>query len=424
MTDAAIRVSVSKLSKVFDLQKRRRGRTGVSSTEVMALAMLGRSVLGRGVKEARRFYALRDINLKVRAGEIMGIIGRNGAGKSTMLKVLARVIDPSYGSIRLDGKVASLLELGAGFTGDLTVAENIALHVALSGGKHDPDLEQRILELAELTEYRDTDLDDCPGGAAARLSFATLISISSDIVLADEMLAVGDTRFKELVLTRIESVRAEGGCVLFVSHDLRAIAQICDRVMWIDRGQVRMVGDVRRVIRAYEAELKAKTSALDAGSGDAGKIIDLRLADADGHQVGSLRLDRAAYIECILQHLHPKVPLTLTFDVMQGRRQLVFSASQTIETGAGVPRALRARLKIPAHFLNQAHYELSARLHWTPENDARKEVVMKVGFATADSAAEKSVWGTWGGRRVGVIAPKLNWRISVERDQPIQTEQT
>ncbi len=146
------RISISKLSKVYDLQKRRRGRTGVSSREVSALWTLVRTLLRRGIKEHRRFYALRNINFEVRSGEIMGIIGRNGAGKSTMLKVLARVIDPTSGSIRIDGRIASLLELGAGFSGDLTVAENIALHVALSGGKADPELEERILELAELTE--------------------------------------------------------------------------------------------------------------------------------------------------------------------------------------------------------------------------------------------------------------------------------
>ena len=155
---------MANLSKVFDLQKRRKGRSGLGSRELAAMVQLGRSVLRRGVRVGRRFYALSDINLEVGSGEIMGIIGRNGAGKSTLLKILARVLDPTEGSVRLEGRVASLLELGAGFNGDLTVSENISLHIALSGSKPDPDLEERILTLSELGDYRDIDLDDCPGG--------------------------------------------------------------------------------------------------------------------------------------------------------------------------------------------------------------------------------------------------------------------
>jgi lipopolysaccharide transport system ATP-binding protein len=424
VTRSTARITVTNLSKVFDLQKRRRSRTGISSRELAMLGMLGRAVMQRGVKEGRRFFALRDISLEVRSGEIMGIIGRNGAGKSTMLKILARVLDPTAGVIRLNGRVAALLELGAGFSGDLTVAENIALHVALSGGKKDPALEERILELAELADFRDVDLDDCPGNAAARLSFATLISLNSEIVLADEMLAVGDERFKEMVLERIEKVRADGGCVLFVSHDLRAIAEICDRVMWIDRGQPRHVGTAREAIKAYEDDLHAQTSALDtAGTNDAGRIIDLRLADQDGHQVGSLRTDRSGFIECIFQHLRPDVPISLTFDLRYGQKQVVLSTAQTVEATGSRPRAFRGRVRIPARFLNQARYEVRARLRWTVEEEPQ-EVSMKTSFGAIDAASETSVWGAWSGPRLGLVAPRLRWRINKRKDAADATKQS
>ncbi len=414
MNGTTARIAVANLSKVFDLQKRRKGRSGLSSRELAAMVQLGRSVLRRGVRVGRRFYALSDINLEVGSGEIMGIIGRNGAGKSTLLKILARVLDPTEGSVRLEGRVASLLELGAGFNGDLTVSENISLHIALSGSKPDPDLEKRILTLSELGDYRDIDLDDCPGGASARLSFATLISVNSDIVLADEMLAVGDTRFKQLCLDRIGQVRDEGGCVLFVSHDLRAIAQICDRVMWIDRGKMRLVGSAKEVIRAYEAELHAKISALDpTASDDAAQIIDLRLASRAGEPIGALRLNRASYLECVFQHLRPDIPISLCFELTNGRKQIIYSAARTIEPVGTDPRAMRGRLKIPPHFLNEAGYQARAKVRWKVDNEPRKEVEMKTDFRAVDSDASESVWAGWDGDRRGLVAPRLAWRFGI-----------
>ena len=412
MTSKTPRIEVANLSKIFDLQKRRKGRTGLSSRELLAVGQLGRSVMGRGVREGRKFHALDDISLKVMPGEIVGVIGRNGAGKSTLLKILARVIDPTDGSVRLRGKAASLLELGAGFAGDLTVEENISLHMSLSGTKPDDELEERILKLAELTDYRDVDLDDCPGGASARLSFATLISIHSDIVLADEMLAVGDVRFKELVLKRIGEVRDEGGCVLFVSHDLRAIARICDRVMWIDRGKCRLEGSAADVVGAYEAELNAKISALDSTSeGDAGRIIDVRLSNRMGGQVGSLRIERPGYLDCIFQHLKPDTPLTLRFELSGARTRMIYSEAREIEAFDGGARAMRARVKVPSHFLNEANYRIRACLSWKTENQPRKEVDMRTEFRASDSSSKESVWAGWDGRRLGIVAPKLNWRV-------------
>ncbi len=385
---------------------------------------LVRSVLRRGIKQHRRFYALHNVNLQVRSGEIMGVIGRNGAGKSTLLKLLARVIDPTSGSVTLSGRVASLLELGAGFSGDLTVAENISLHVALSGGKEDPELEERILELAELTEYRDVDLDECPGGAAARLSFATLINLNSEIVLADEMLAVGDARFKSMVLERITQVRSEGGCVLFVSHDLRAIAEICDRAIWLDHGRIKLIGTAEEAIRAYEADLDAKTSALDVGSGEAGKIVDLRLTDAAGHQVGSVHVDKANFIECVFQHLRSDIPIGLTIELGFGRRHLVFSKTEMLEATKTGAQAFRSRLKLPGHFLNSGPYQARALLHWREGGELHRGKLVQTGFNAVDSDPTTSVWGGWEGRRVGVVAPKLRWRIDAVEDKPEVLAQT
>ena len=412
-------ITVDRLSKVFNLQKRRKGRTGVSTRELAAMGQLFRSVFGRGVKEGRRFHAVKNISLKVESGEIMGIIGRNGAGKSTLLKMLARVIDPTEGSVRMEGRIASLLELGAGFNGDMSVEENIDLQVSLTGGKSDPELVSQILELADLSDYRNIDLDDCPGSAATRLSFATLITLASEIVIADELLAVGNLQFKKLVLDRIKKVREDGGCVLFVSHDLSAIAELCDRVMWIDRGEAKMVGSAEDVIRAYEAELHAKTSALDsADANDVGRIVDLRLVRRGNQQVGAIELHRRAFLECVFQHVRPGTAMKLRIELNRGRRQVIYSSTRLIEADNGPAQAMSAQLRIPAHFLNEGNYQGKAVLRWDTDDGERKEVSMTTDFLAANSAEDRSVWGDWDGDRRGLVAPRLKWNISFPKRRP------
>jgi len=418
------RISVVNLTKVFDLQKRRKGRSGVSSREVMALMQMFRAVFRLGVKEHRRFYALRNISLDVGSGEIMGIIGRNGAGKSTLLKILARVIDPTEGSIRVEGRVASLLELGAGFNAELTVAENISLQVSFQGGKEDPELVQEILELADLVDYRDVELDDCPGPAAPRLAFATLVTLASEVVLADEMLAVGNQQFKQLVIDRIQKVKDDGGCVLFVSHDLDAITRLCDRVMWLDRGATKMVGPAREVVEAYEAEIRAKTAALDPAGDAAARIVDLRLTSTSGRQIGAMSMKKSAYIECLFQHLRPAIPLRLRFEVRSARKKAIYSDIQTLEAYDGDPSAQRARVKIPSHFLNAGSYIGRAVIRWEAEDGQRREVQDKVEFTAADTETESSIWGDYEGDRRGLIAPRLNWSHRVTRlREPREGEQ-
>lgn len=408
-------ISVAGLSKAFDLQKRRKGRSGVSSREIRALLQMLRAVFSRGIKEHRRFYALKNVSLDVESGEIMGIIGRNGAGKSTLLKILARVLDPTEGSIRVKGRVASLLELGAGFNGEMTVEENITLQMSFQGGKQDPDVIQEILELADLVDYREVELDECPGPAAARLSFATLITLSSEVVLADEMLAVGDQRFKQLVVERIRKVRDDGGCVLFVSHDLSAIARLCDRVMWLDRGEPRLVGPAKEVVQAYENALRARTSSLESSDDSAARVVDVRLAMTSGRQIGAMSLHRGTYLECIFQHLKPAVPLRFKFEIDNGRKQVIYAAVRTVEAIEGDARAMRARVKIPSHFLNAGSYRGRAVIRWETDDGGRGEVRQKIDFTAAEPASQKSVWGDWDGDRRGLVAPRLNWTHRIRR---------
>lgn len=206
----------------------------------------------------REVRALFDVDLRVKQGESVGIIGRNGAGKSTLLKVIAHVLRPTTGRVWTRGTIAPLIGLGAGFHPELTGYENIFLNGAILGFSHKEMLDkyEQIVEFSELHEFIHSPLRTYSSGMSLRLGFAIAASTNPDLLLIDEVLAVGDEAFKKKCLTRMEEFRASGTTVLFVSHALDAIQDTCNRTIWIDEGRVHMSGHSNEVIRAYRSYAK------------------------------------------------------------------------------------------------------------------------------------------------------------------------
>ena len=205
-----------------------------------------------------KFWALRDIDLEVGRGEVFGIIGQNGAGKSTLLKVIARVLRPTQGSIRVNGWVAPLLELGAGFDFELTGRENIYLNGTILGfSKHDIDRRiDRIIEFAGLREFIDAPLRTYSTGMVARLGFAVATDERPDILIVDEILSVGDNEFQTRSFERIQGFQAEGTTILLVSHGLNRVREMCTRVMWLDHGKMKALGSAESVIDRYLGRIR------------------------------------------------------------------------------------------------------------------------------------------------------------------------
>lgn len=187
-------------------------------------------------------------------GEILGIVGFNGSGKSTILKVVAGVLEPTTGSIEVIGKVAPLIELGAGFDPDLTARENIFLNGAVLGynKKFMEEKFDEIVEFSELGEFLDTPLKNFSSGMYARLGFAIATVVRPDILIADEILAVGDFHFQEKCERKIKEMMEEGTSILFVSHSIEQIEELCNRVVWLEKGKLKMVGDTEKVCEAYK----------------------------------------------------------------------------------------------------------------------------------------------------------------------------
>lgn len=208
------------------------------------------------------FWALQGVNLQVRRGEVLGIIGRNGAGKSTLLKVISRVLRPTQGRVQVRGRVAPLLEFGAGFHPELTGRENVFLNGALLGFSH-AEMQAKfdqIVDFAELWDFIDAPLRTYSSGMIARLGFAVASDVNPDILIVDELLSVGDTAFQQKSAERIQGFRQVGATILLVSHNLESVQAMCDRAIWLDHGQLLADGSAESVVRQYREHAASQES--------------------------------------------------------------------------------------------------------------------------------------------------------------------
>src|ERR1043166_4631470 len=213
----------------------------------------------RGAEETpdagtREFWALKDVSFRVQPGVVLGIIGPNGAGKSTLLKVISRVVMPTSGRVVGVGRLISLLELAAGFDPDMTARENIVMNAAMHGVRKSDAVRrtEAILEFADTGDFLDTPLKHFSSGMHMRLAFSCAINMDPQLLIADEVLAVGDLAFQERCLQRVQQDAERGLTVLFVSHDMEAITRVCTRVLWLHGGRVVKDGDPEEVVDEYQ----------------------------------------------------------------------------------------------------------------------------------------------------------------------------
>lgn len=204
------------------------------------------------------FYALKDVSLTIKRGESVALIGANGSGKSTLLKCVAGVLYPTVGSINVCGSIAPLIELGAGFDPDLTARENIYLNGAVLGydRKFMDAHFNSIVDFAELWEFIDVPVKNFSSGMVARLGFAIATEVKSDVLIVDEVLAVGDYAFQQKCVARMNELLCGDTTLLFVSHDITNVKKLCKRAIWLDSGRVVMDGDSKSVCEAYQPNLK------------------------------------------------------------------------------------------------------------------------------------------------------------------------
>lgn len=230
------------------------------------------------------FWALRDVSFEVHPGKVLGVVGRNGSGKSTLMQIVAGLLAPSVGNIQVEGNVAALLELGAGFNPDFTGRENVLLSGAIYGYKRHEIHERldRIIEFADIGEHIDHPVKTYSSGMFARLAFAVAIEVNPTLLLVDEILSVGDVGFQARCYRRIEELKKKGTSILFVSHDLSAVQMLCDEAILLDRGRMVMRGPPKQVTDKYLAMMSEAAAPAGATSEHIGpKITFNRLALMD-----------------------------------------------------------------------------------------------------------------------------------------------
>ncbi len=254
-------IEVEALSKRYFLGQDH-GRGNLRETLSGAVRRIGRSRTPRS-----EIWSLRDVNLEVPEGTALGVIGRNGAGKSTLLKVLTRITEPTSGVSRTRGRVGSLLEVGTGFHPELTGRENVFLNGAILGMRR-AEIQRRfdeIVEFAELTRFVDQKLKNFSSGMQARLAYSIAIQVDFDILLLDEVLAVGDQRFQDKCFATFGGFRKAGKTVIFVSHDLDSVRRFCDRALLLQAGHPEALGPTSDVIASYDRAQRIPAALADAG---------------------------------------------------------------------------------------------------------------------------------------------------------------
>jgi lipopolysaccharide transport system ATP-binding protein len=262
----SVAVSIDGVSKRYR-KHRRKGFSTLKSALVRAIASLARRTPAAEAPPAEaHFYALQDVNLELSHGETVGIIGRNGSGKSTLLKLLAGILKPTTGSIRVDGKLSALIELGAGFHPEISGRENIFINGIILGlDRH--ELRRRfdeIVAFAGLQDFIDAPVRTYSSGMYVRLGFSIAIHVNPDVLLIDEILAVGDEKFAHKCIDKMAEFKKTGKTIVLVSHNLGQIEKFCDRVVWIEKGRVLADGAPRRVIDAYLEHIAREEEALYA----------------------------------------------------------------------------------------------------------------------------------------------------------------
>ncbi len=265
---------------------------------------------GKTSKRADTLWALHDVSFEVRSGEALGIIGPNGAGKTTILKLLSRITKPTAGQIAVSGRLSALIELGAGFHPDLTGRENVYLNGAILGLSQ-KEIDRKfdsIVEFAGLERFMDTPVKRYSSGMYARLGFAIAIHVDPDILLVDEVLAVGDQTFQARCVQRMREFRRNARAIVFVSHNLVAVRELCDRALWLSNGKIQSIGKPGEVIEAYRtstfwqrSSMAPESTTTDAVTDTGVRITGVRILDKDGiersnFEVGEPLIVRIAYM--------------------------------------------------------------------------------------------------------------------------------
>jgi lipopolysaccharide transport system ATP-binding protein len=311
-------------------------------------------------------WALKDVSFEVKRGEVLGIIGRNGAGKSTLLKILSRITEPTEGRVTIKGRVASLLEVGTGFHPELTGRENIFLNGAVLGMTH-AEIKRKFDEIVDFSgveKFLDTPVKRYSSGMYVRLAFAVAAHLEPEILVVDEVLAVGDAEFQKKCLGKMKDVSGHGRTVLFVSHNMSAIRTLCGSCIWLDRGSVQSSGDTSSTLDTYlrssTKNIAVSAAVLPEDPKKEFQVLKARVAKADGDSCSQFLCDEEIFLElvCLVRKTVPGLYGYLQISRRDGTEVLVsdsFDAGQNPLDGCSCGLH-KVKITLPARLLAPGEY--------------------------------------------------------------------
>jgi lipopolysaccharide transport system ATP-binding protein len=329
---------------------------------------------GNEKNSKEEFWALKDVSFKVNQGDVVGIIGRNGAGKSTLLKILTRITEPTHGRIQIDGRVASLLEVGTGFHPELTGRENIYLNGAILGMAH-AEIKRKfdeIVAFSEVEKFLDTPVKRYSSGMHVRLAFAVAAHLEPEILIVDEVLAVGDGEFQKKCMGKMKDIGSMGRTVIMVSHNMAAIENLSRTVIFMNKGQIMEYGPTKPTILKYQATMRADTALKElaerkdrSGSG-AVRLTSFRVEDSAGQPVDSVRsgqeIDLVLGYECPFGPVKDEVDVGLSFGFGDNELISVIYGSYMGQTFRAIPQTGEFRFRIARFPFSQGRYVIGARV--------------------------------------------------------------
>jgi lipopolysaccharide transport system ATP-binding protein len=364
--------------------------------------------------KSEEFWALRDITVDIHEGERIGIIGRNGAGKTTLLKILSRITEPTIGKITIKGKVASLLEVGTGFHPELTGRENIFLNGAILGMNRNEVKKkfEEIVNFSEIEKFLDTPVKRYSSGMYVRLAFAVAAHLEPDILLVDEVLAVGDYAFQKKCLGKMNEVANQNRTILFVSHNMNAIKTLCSRCIYLDKGKIDIIGNTDVVVNKYLSSgiinsTEKKWNENYPGD-DCLVLNDIRLIDKNYNTIIYADINQRIGIEINYEILKDKFYPTVDIDLYTALGDCVFVSLYEHDKNNSSKGKYRTICWIYENLLNVESY--SARIGFYSLSATKKHIDLK-DLITFEVIEDTHLRGTsYMGKWPGIIRPKLNWQ--------------
>ncbi len=405
-------IRVEHVSKVYQLGKVGTG-TLASDIQRSFARLTGKEDpllrIGQKQSEDGIHIALRDVSFNVTQGQVLGIIGKNGAGKSTLLKIVSRVTAPSTGKIKMRGRLASLLEVGTGFHPELSGRENIFLNGAILGmtKKEVARKFDEIVEFSGVAKFIDTPVKRYSSGMYVRLAFAVAAHLEPEILIVDEVLAVGDADFQRKCLGKMKDVSSQGRTVLFVSHNMEAVKNLCQEVVLLEKGQVAEIGNPTAVINSYfkrNTEYNSKVI-FEEENAPGNEIVKLRKAELHIHEGETLDINQGfdLHFEFDLKNDYPEFNFSLNLFSITGEH-IFNTVSTVVSVNCG---RVKGNCTIPSNLMNSGNYTVSIMAV------SQRSITLfyfqnVMNFEIFDNRENEK----WFGNISGAVRPKLDWKIS------------